>query len=111
MGIGYDEMYISMLLPIDGDGLFSIWSTAGLDNAGQFVDIKGHMTKGDAQTRSLRGDNRVIAPRVYPHAPLREVGQFPVIGQAHAAGIEIPGVAQSPHLLRVGMPTGEEGCI
>ena len=104
-------MELSILLPIDGDSLFGIGPAAGANNAGQFVDIKRNMTKGDAQTRSFRGDDRVIGPGVYPHTPVREVGQLPVIGQAHAARIDIPGVAQAPHLLRVGMPTGEQRCI
>ena len=56
-------MYLSILPQIDGDGFFGIWPAASTDNAKQFVDIKGDMTKGDAQT---------------------------------------------PHLLRVGMPTAEE---
>src|SRR5258708_6714291 len=104
------EMSLSLLPSIDGDGLFGIRPAAGADNAGQLVDIKGHMTKGDAQTRSFRGDVGVIGPGVYPHAPVREVGQLPVIGQADAARIDIPGVAQAPHLLRVGMPTAQQCC-
>src|SRR5260221_474653 len=40
-----------------------------------------------------------------------EVGQLPVIGQADATRIDIPGGAQASHLLRVGMPTGEQRCI
>ena len=99
---------LSLLLQIERDGLFSIGPAAGADNARQFVDIKGHMTKGNAQTRTFRGDDRVIGPGVYAHAPVRQVGPLPIIGQAHAARIEVPGVAQAPHLLRVGMPTGEE---
>ena len=106
-----NEVYLSLLPPIDGDGLFGIGPAAGADNAGQLVDIKGHMTKGDAQTRSFRGDDRLIGPGVCPHAPMREVGKLPVVGQAHATRIDIPGVAQAPHLLRVGMPTGEQRCI
>src|SRR6266446_3021276 len=99
---------LSLLPSIEGDGLFSIGPAAGADNAGQFVDIKGHVTKGDAQTRSFRSDDGVIGPGIYPHTPVREVGHLPVIGQADAARIEIPGVAQAPHLLRVGMPSGKQ---
>src|SRR5260370_4268444 len=69
------------------------------------------MPIGDAQTRSFGGDDGVIGPGIYPYMPVRRVGQFPVIGQAHAARIEVPGVSQAPHLLRVSMPTGEERCI
>jgi hypothetical protein len=101
-------MSLSTLASIEGDGLFSIGSAARADNAGQFIDIKGHMAKGNAQTRSFRDDDRVIGPGVDPHAPVREVGQLPVIGQALAARIEVPGVAQAPHLLLVSMPTCKE---
>src|SRR5215472_13240942 len=69
------------------------------------------MTKGDTQTSSLRGDDCVIGPGIYLYAPLREIAILPVIGQAHASWIEIPGVAQAPHLLGVRMPTGEQRCI
>src|SRR5258707_1035743 len=42
---------------------------------------------------------------------MRRVGKLPVIGQADASRIDIPGGAQASHLLRVGMPTGEQRCI
>src|SRR6266568_2630831 len=106
-GLG-NEMALSLLPSIDGEGLFDIWPAAGADNAGEFVDIKGNMTKGDAQACSFGGDDSIICPGVYSHAPMRRVGKLPVIGQADASRIDIPGGAQASHLLRVGMPTGEQ---
>src|SRR5437588_12465810 len=42
------------------------------------------------------------------NTPVRKIDQLPVIGQTHTPRIEIPGVAQSPHLLRMRMPTREQ---
>jgi hypothetical protein len=44
---------VGKLFPVDGDGLFGLWPAAGAGNAGQFVDIKGNVTKSDAQTHHL----------------------------------------------------------
>jgi hypothetical protein len=53
MGNVRNEMDLLLLSPIDGDGLFGIRPPARADNAGQFVDIKGHMPKGDPKAGFL----------------------------------------------------------
>ncbi len=90
------------LLPICGDGLFSIGFATGANNAGQFVNIKGNVTKSDADTFPLGGNDGVLCPGIC----LKLLSwELPVVGQADTPRIEIPGIPYASQLLRVGVPS------
>ncbi|HEX8032403.1 MAG TPA: hypothetical protein VF510_01070 [Ktedonobacterales bacterium] len=73
--------------------------------------VDGNMTKGDVPACFIRGDDGVIGPWIYLDLPVFQIRTVPVVGETHAARIEIPGIDQTSQLLSMGMPTRHQGRV
>src|SRR5690349_13768624 len=71
--------------------IVGIGSATGTDEAGQHIDIKGNVTKGNTKARFIGGDNGIIGPGIDSHLPTCQVTILPVVGKAGTSRIEIPG--------------------
>src|SRR5215469_18329251 len=96
---------LTSLLSIRADGLFRIGFATGANNAGQFVNVKGDVTKGDADIFPLGGNDGVFGPGVC----LRLLSwELPVVGQADTPRIEIPRIPYASQMLRVGVSSCQQ---
>src|SRR5947208_805944 len=91
---------------IELEGIFDIGFATGLDEANELIDVKWDVTKLYTNLPILYCDDGVLCPGV---GMKLVIGELPVVCQADAAGIDVPGgVSEATKLLGMGVSTRHE---